>query len=97
MRPVGLFIYMEKPDYLIRIVRLPIDATSKDAMKLRMTGFERSPSFVIRLGNKPPQINEDGARHQTAKLVSVFHKNLMSFPINFDVVFFLSNSLVLFL
>ena len=26
MRPVGLFIYMEKPDYLIRIVRLPIDA-----------------------------------------------------------------------
>ena len=57
-------------------------------MKLRMTGFERSPSFVIRLGNKPPQINEDGARHQTAKLVSVFHKNLMSFPINFDVVFF---------
>ncbi len=55
-------------------------------MKLRMTGFERSPSFVIRLGNKPPQINEDGARHQTAKLVSVFHKNLMSFPINFDVV-----------
>ncbi len=35
MRPVGLFIYMEKPDYSIRIVRLPIDATSKDAMKLR--------------------------------------------------------------
>ncbi len=35
MRPVGLFIYMEKPDYLIRIVRLPIDATPKDAMKLR--------------------------------------------------------------
>ncbi len=57
-------------------------------MKLRMTGFERSPSFVIRLGNKPPQINEDGARHQTTKLVSVFHNSLMSFPINFDVVFF---------
>ncbi len=76
---------------------LSIKSTSKDAMKLRMTGFERSPSFVIRLGNKPPQINEDGARHQTAKLVSVFHKNLMSFPINFDVVFFISNSLVLFL
>ncbi len=30
--------------------RLLYNATSKDAMKLRMTGFERSPSFVIRLG-----------------------------------------------
>ena len=72
MRPVGLFIYMEKPDYLIRIVRLPIDATSKDAMKLRKTGFECSPSFVIRLGvNHFPE--EVGARHRAAKLVSVFH------------------------
>ncbi len=33
-----------------------INATSKDAMKLRMTGFECSPSFVIRLGSEePPQ------------------------------------------
>ena len=53
MRPVGLFIYMEKPDYSIRIVRLPIDATSKDAMKLRKTGFEFSQSFVIRLAGNP--------------------------------------------
>ena len=27
-----------------------IGATPKDAMKLRMTGFECSPTFVIRLG-----------------------------------------------
>lgn len=27
-----------------------ITTTSKDAMKLRKTGFERSPAFVIRLG-----------------------------------------------
>lgn len=87
MRPVGLFIYMEKPDYLIRIVRLPIDATSKDAMKLRKTGFEFSPSFVIRLVpySGDSRQKQDGARHRTTKIVSVFHKNLMSFPINFGV------------
>ena len=31
---------------------LSIRATPKDAMKLRMTGFECSPPFVIRLGLK---------------------------------------------
>ena len=49
-----------------------IGATPKDAMKLRMTGFECSPTFVIRLGLKASS-EEDGARHRTTKLVSVFH------------------------
>ena len=31
-------------------IRRSVYATPKDAMKLRMTGFECSPSFVIRLG-----------------------------------------------
>lgn len=65
------------------------NATSKDAMKLRMTGFECSPTSVIRLGPKAiPEGN--AARHCPAKLVSVFHINLMSFPINFDVVYVVS-------
>ncbi len=48
-----------------------IKSTSKDAMKLRMTGFERSPAFVIRLGLLKPPLR-DGARHWLAKLVSAF-------------------------
>ncbi len=61
------------------------NATSKDAMKLRKTGFEFSPSFVIRLVpySGDSRQKQDGARHRT--IVSVFHKNLMSFPINFGV------------
>ncbi len=70
---------------MIAKVLLSMRATSKDAMKLRMTGFECLPDSVIRLGNEslpqwgwgPPLSN---------KLVSVFHIKLMSFPINFDVV-----------
>ena len=66
------------------------NATSKDAMKLRKTGFEFSPSFVIRLVpySGDSRQKQDGARHRTTKIVSVFHKNLMSFPINFGVAKF---------
>ncbi len=62
------------------------NATSKDAMKLRKTGFEFSPSFVIRLVpySGDSRQKQDGARHWTTKIVSVFHNNLKSFPINFD-------------
>ena len=62
-------------------------------MKLRMTGFECSPSFVI-LRAVAASPEGDEARHWAAKLVSVFHKNLMSFPINFDVVVFLASAIL---
>lgn len=41
-------------------------------MKLRMTGFECSPTFVILRGVTPPF--RDEARHWATKLVSVFQK-----------------------
>ncbi len=66
--------------------------TPKDAMKLRMTGFECSPSFVILRTLGSVTSSEVEARHCTATLVSVFHKDLMSFPINFDAGISLSTS-----
>ena len=41
-------------------------------MKLRMTGFECSPTFVILRGVTPPF--RDEARHWATKLVSVFQE-----------------------
>ncbi len=61
-----------------------VGPTSKDAMKLRMTGFECSPSFVILRASDDASSVEVEARHCTATLVSVFHEFLMSFPIYFD-------------
>jgi len=61
-----------------------VGPTSKDAMKLRMTGFECSPSFVILRASDDAASAEVEARHCTATLVSVFHNFLMSFPIYFD-------------
>lgn len=53
-------------------------------MKLRMTGFESHRIFVIRLCKKSN--SEEWGPPLMRQRVSVFHKNLMSFPIYFDVV-----------
>jgi len=55
-------------------------------MKLRMTGFECSPTFVILRAKMPSSVMEAEARHWRAKLVSVFQIKLKSFPIVSDVV-----------
>ena len=47
--------------------------TGGKMMKLRMTGFECSPTFVILRAITPPP-KGDEARHRATKLVSVFQK-----------------------
>lgn len=58
-------------------------------MKLRKTGFEFSQSFVIRLAGIHKDCSCSPERGWgpplESEVVSAFHKNLMSFPINFGV------------
>ncbi|MBP2691228.1 MAG: hypothetical protein J6B44_05350, partial [Muribaculaceae bacterium] len=51
-----------------------------------MTGFECSPSFVIRLALKRFSDENPGPAIGRLSFVSVFHIDLKSFPIYFDVV-----------
>ncbi len=47
-------LIIRRPHSPAMVNEADINATPKDAMKLRLTGFECSPSFVIRLGFKKP-------------------------------------------
>ncbi len=59
-------------------------------MKLRVTGFECLPTFVILRAVCLPKWDE--ARHRATKLVSVFQNKLKSFPIVSDVIRYFYNA-----